>query len=305
VGVDAAARSGPHTWTKRKLGTSLELQKALVSRAHWAAGMVYMRMKRLSVVISILVISFLVGCQIAEEGLIPTQTPTDGVAVTILPTITPTPKASPAPTEIELEGHEFPKSIDPTKRYMFYLHGKILEDQGIPAVSPEFGEYRYEEILRTLQNYGFEVISEQRPKNADGWEYAQRTARQVTELLTAGVPPGSITVVGASKGGSIATVASDLVGNPEVNYVLLGSCHPTMVDEWKRGGLILSGNVLAIYDFADEYAGSCEELFSLAEGKGLSRHNEIVLQVGTGHGILYEPLSEWVLPTVKWANQEW
>jgi hypothetical protein len=267
--------------------------------------MVYMRMKRLSVVISILVISFLVGCQIAEEGLIPTQTPTDEVAVTILPTITPTPKASPAPTEIELEGYEFPKSIDPTKRYMFYLHGKILEDQGIPAVSPEFGEYRYEEILRTLQNYGFEVISEQRPKNADGWEYAQRTARQVTELLTAGVPPGSITVVGASKGGSIATVASDLVGNPEVNYVLLGSCHPTVVDEWKRGGLILSGNVLAIYDFADEYAGSCEELFSLAEGKGLSRHNEIVLQVGTGHGILYEPLSEWVLPTVKWANQEW
>ena len=78
-----------------------------------------------------------------------------------------------------------------------------------------------------------------------------------------------------------------------------------MVDEWKRGGLILSGNVLAIYDFADEYAGSCEELFSLAEGKGLSRHNEIVLQVGTGHGILYEPLSEWVLPTVKWADQEW
>ena len=37
----------------------------------------------------------------------------------------------------------------------------------------------------------------------------------------------------------------------------------------------------------------------------VSRRNEIVLQVGTGHGILYEPLSEWVLPTVKWANQEW
>jgi len=84
------------------------------------------------------------------------------------------------------------------------------------------------------QSYGFEVVSEKRPKNADGWEYAQRTARQVSELLTAGVPPGSITVVGASKGATIATVASHLLGNPEVNYVLLGTCHPTLVEEWKQ-----------------------------------------------------------------------
>jgi hypothetical protein len=264
------------------------------------------KMKRSSVVIIILVISFLVGCQKAEEGLIPTQTPTDEVAVTMLPTITPTPKASPTPTEIEPDGYEFPNSIDPTKRYMFYLHGKIIEDQGVPAVSPEFGEYRYEEILKTLQSYGFEVISEQRPKNANGWEYAQRTARQVSELLTAGVPPDSITVVGASKGASIAAVASNLVGNPEVNYVLLGTCHPTLVEEWKQEGLILSGNVLSIYDFEDdEYSGSCEQLFSLAEGQGLNHHDELVLQVGTGHGILYQPLPEWVLPTVKWANQAW
>ncbi len=256
-------------------------------------------------VIIIFVISFLAGCQIAEEELIPTQTPTDEIAVMIMPTIAPTPLASPTPTKIELNGYEFPNLIDPTKRYMFYLPGKILEDQGIPAVSPEFGEYQYEEILMTLQSYGFEVISEQRPKNADGWEYAQITARQVAKLLTAGVPPGSITVVGASKGGSIAAVASSLVGNSAVNYVLLGSCHPTLVEEWKQGGLILSGNVLAIRDIADdEYSGSCEELFALAEGQGLSRHDEIVLHVGTGHGILYEPLSEWVLPTVQWANQE-
>lgn len=265
-----------------------------------------MDMKRSSVVVIILIISFLVGCRKAEEGLIPTLTPTDEVAVTTMPTIIPIPKASPTPTKIELDGYEFPNWIDPTKQYMFYLHGKILEDQGVPAVSPEFGEYRYEDILRTLQSYGFKVISEQRSKNADGWEYAQRTARQVSELLTAGVPPGSITIVGASKGAAIATVTSDLVNNPDVNYVLLGTCHPTLVEEWKQGGLIISGNVLAIYDFEDDkYSGSCEELFSLAEGKGLSHHDELVLQGGTGHGILYQPLPEWVLPTVKWANQEW
>ena len=249
---------------------------------------------------------FLAGCQIIGERSIPTLISTDEVAVTIAPTIMSHPKASPTPTKIEQVGYAFPSSIDPTKRYMFYLHGRILEDQGIPAVSPEFGEYRYEEILMALQSHGFEIISELRPKNANGWEYAQRTASQVADLLAAGVPPGLISVVGASKGAAIAVVTSHLVANPEVNYILLGTCHPTLVEEWKQGWLILSGNVLAIYDFEDdEYSGSCEELFDLAEGKGLSRHNEIVLHVGTGHGILYEPLKEWILPTVQWANQEW
>jgi hypothetical protein len=262
-------------------------------------------MKKLTMGIIILILSFLMSCQGTEGGSVPTSVPANEIVVTILPTISPTATAFSKQDELESIYYEFPSSIDPAKRYMFYLHGKILEDQGIPAVSPDYGEYRYEDILSTLQSYGFVVISEQRPKNANGWEYAQRTARQVAKLLAAGVPPDSINVVGASKGASIAAVASDLVGNSEVNYVLLGSCHPILIDEWKQQGLTLSGNVLAIYDFADdEYSGSCEELFILSEGKGLSRHDELVLQVGTGHGILYEPLSEWVLPTVQWASQE-
>jgi hypothetical protein len=199
----------------------------------------------------------------------------------------------------------FPTQIDPTKRYLFYMHGKIIEDQGLPAISPEYGEYQYEGILDTLESYGFVIISEQRPKDADGWEYARRGASQVGALLRAGVPPDSITVVGASKGASIATGVSYLVGNPDVNYVLLGSCHPTLIEQWKQQGVTLSGNVLAIRDVADdEYSGSCSELFYLSQGKGLSRRDEIVLHVGTGHGILYHPLPEWVLPTIHWASQD-
>jgi hypothetical protein len=200
----------------------------------------------------------------------------------------------------------FPTQIDPTVRYLFYLHGKILEDQGLPAISPEYGEYQYEGILETLESYGFVIISEQRQHDADGWEHARRGASQVRELLAAGVPPGSITVVGASKGASIATGISYLVGNPDLNYVLLGSCHPSLIEQWKEQGVTLSGNVLAIRDVADDaYSGSCGDLFNLSQGRGLSRWDEIVLHVGTGHGILYLPLLEWVLPTVHWANQEW
>ncbi len=188
---------------------------------------------------------------------------------------------------------------------MFYLHGKIIEDQGIPAISPEYGEYHYEDILRALQSYGFVVISEQRPRDADPTEYAKRVAMEVDDLLSSGVPPGSITVVGASKGAAIAVIASYLLSNSEVNYVLLGGCNPPAVDQLRQQGVSLFGNVLAIYDYSDAYAGSCGELFAFSEANRPSQHGELVLHVGTGHGILYGPLAEWVLPTVQWANQDW
>jgi hypothetical protein len=225
------------------------------------------------------------------------------VVHTVLP-VASTVSASTTPAR-GLASFAFPTAIEPTSQYIFYLHGKIVEDQGIPAISPEYGEYRYEEILKALQSFGFVVISEQRPRDADSTEYALRVAGQVNDLLNSEVSPGSITVVGASKGAAIATIVSHLVGNSEVNYVLLGTCYPALVDEWKQQGVSLSGNVLAIYDSSDEYAGSCEGFFAFSEGNRLGQHSELVLYVGTGHGILYEPLSEWVVPTVRWASQEW
>jgi 2-polyprenyl-3-methyl-5-hydroxy-6-metoxy-1,4-benzoquinol methylase len=51
----------------------------------------------------------------------------------------------------------------------------------------------------------------------------------------------------------------------------------------------------------DELAGSCQELLAYSDGKGLSSHEEIVLDIGTGQGILYQPLDKWIIPTVQWA----
>lgn len=28
-----------------------------------------------------------------------------------------------------------------------------------------------------------------------------------------------------------------------------------------------------------------------------------ILNIGTGHGVLYQPLDEWILPVVQWANE--
>lgn len=194
-------------------------------------------------------------------------------------------------------------SIDSTKRYLFYLHGKIIEEQGIPAISPDYGKYEYQAILEKFGSYGFVVISEQRRKNSDSMEYAKRVAEQVTALLDAGVSADNITIVGASKGGGITILASSFLGNKDLNFVIMAICDPATVEELKQDKISLYGNVLSIYDSADKLAGSCQGLFSYSEGKGLARHNEIVLNVGTGHGVLYKPLDEWIIPAVSWAGK--
>lgn len=264
------------------------------------------------IIVLVLIAISLAGCRGAEHQVhpIPATTINSTIQPEASPTLTDTETLPPIATAIQLpttsptsDPYGFPTQIDPGRRYLFYLHGRIIEDQGLPAVSPEFGEYQYEQILEVLEGYGFVVISEQRPKNADGWDYARKGARQIAELMEAGVPPGNITVVGASKGAAIAAGISNLAGNQKVNYVLLGTCHPDLIDAWRQEGFTLSGNVLSIYDIADdEYSGSCQDLFARSEGHGLEEHSEIVLQVGTGHGILYQSLDEWIVPTIRWAK---
>jgi hypothetical protein len=209
------------------------------------------------------------------------------------------------PSEITksfLADYEFPTKIDPVKKYLFYLHGRIIEDQGLPAVSPDFGEYEYEAILKKLESQGFEVISEQRTKNTISADYAQKVTGQIRTLIDHGVPAENISVVGASKGAGIAVIVSSLLKDPKISFVLLGFCSPDTVRELVQNQVSLYGNVLAIRDTRDNLSGSCKELFDASEGKGLGQHDEVVLNIGTGHGILYKPLDEWVQPTVEWAT---
>jgi len=253
----------------------------------------------------ILFATAIAGCKTAQSETMIRPTPSKAETApsftpgTNIPPVTQT-QLSPKP---DLSGYAFPASIDPAKRYLFYLHGKIIEDQGIPAISPDYGEYEYAAILKKLGGYGFVVISEQRPKDTDSVEYAKKITDQVTALLKAGVPAENITIVGASKGAGIVIYASHFLENKEINFVILGICHPDNVEGFKQEEIYLYGNVLSIYDSADELAGSCQGLFSFSEGKGISRHEEIVLKIGTGHGILFKPLDEWVLPVIQWAGR--
>ena len=45
---------------------------------------------------------------------------------------------------------EIPEILDPEAEYLIYLHGAIIEEQGMQATHPQFGTYNYTEILLSL-----------------------------------------------------------------------------------------------------------------------------------------------------------
>ena len=199
---------------------------------------------------------------------------------------------------------DVPEKIDARAKYLFYLHGRIVEVEGVRPRHEQHGFYEYEEILRTLAARGFHVISEPRPADTEHVAYARKVVGQIGRLLAAGVPAQSITVVGASKGGGIAVFTSTLLRNRDVNFVVLAGCGSG--GPYRTNKVDLHGRVLSIYDTKDEYGGeggrgvSCSKYYK--QSTGLKESSEIEVKLGVGHGLLYKPFKEWVDPAVAWAN---
>lgn len=196
-------------------------------------------------------------------------------------------------------GRDLPAKIDPAARYVFYLHGRIIEEHGLHPRDPRFGVYEYEDILRALEARGLRVISEARPSGTDPKQYARRVAEQIDKLIRAGVPPKHIAVIGASKGSGIAMLVSTYAANDDVRYVLLANCNDDVLREFKPD---LHGAVLSIYDEGDPFGGTCNPIFDRATG--LSRRKEIETHLGLGHSLLYQPRRAWLDPAVAWAKEE-
>ena len=192
---------------------------------------------------------------------------------------------------------DVPEKIDPAAKYLFYLHGRIIETGGVRPTSPRHGVYEYEQILQTLAGRGFTVLSEARPADTEHAVYARKVVGQIERLLKAGVPAQSVTVVGASKGGAIAVFASTLLKNRDVNFVVLAGCGDS--GPYRENKVDLHGRVLSIYD-ADDLGVSCAKYYK--QSTGLKQSAEIETRLGVGHGLLYKPFKEWIDPAVEWAN---
>jgi predicted esterase len=209
---------------------------------------------------------------------------------------------APAPPKVTRASGEIlsepPTQPDPSKQYLFYLHGGIVEGSDGRPVSRQFGPYEYRGILQKFAHDGFTVVSEIRPYGADPAEYGRKVAAWVARLLKAGVPSRNMTVVGASQGGVIAAHVSAILEEPELKFVILAGLFGDVDSE---GRLKLHGRVFSIYDESDTHTISPEMYFkqspALTEGKSL------VTKTGLGHGLLYQPYSAWYEPAIKWINE--
>ena len=183
-------------------------------------------------------------------------------------------------------------------RYLFYLHGRIIEDQGPQGVSPRFGRYDYPGILAAFRARGLRVVSEVRPSGTDPGVYADKVIGEVRALIARGVSPFHITIVGASKGAVIASLVSTRLREPRLRYVLLANCNDWLI---RTHDPRLTGETLSIYERSDDLGGTCRPL--AARSPGLTRFSEIALNTGLGHGMVYRPLAAWVDPAAAWAKR--
>src|SRR5262245_9542524 len=140
------------------------------------------------------------------------------------------------------------------------------------------------------------TLSKQRAMNLLS-QFGAHVADQLRRLLAAGVPAQRISVVGFSKGGGIAIIASALLANDRINYVFLGACGDWVLN---RDDVNVRGRILSIYEKSDELGTSCQPLFTQAKAGRQSK--EIMIHTGLSHGAFYRPSREWLAPVLAWVK---
>lgn len=203
---------------------------------------------------------------------------------------------------------QMPSEIDPSKHYLFYMHGHFIELKGLSGSHPRYGIYEWANIVDTFKAKGFVVVSEARENEVQPVRYAKGVANAVNKLLSKGVPPENITVSGHSKGALMSWLTSGFVANPNVNYVIMASCPPEGTRFrrgfnrfLRRGASNVTGRILNLYDVSDDIGGSCAEVFERA-GKVSSK--ELSFDTGKGHGLFYAPQNNWINAASNWAMGE-
>jgi hypothetical protein len=247
-------------------------------------------------VVLLIALSSLSACN--EIGPAAEIAPAKTTAIAATPTYTIELPGDSTPKVDVITRYSFPEWINPEDRYLIYLHGRIIENEGIYAISPEFGPYEYVETLKYFADEGFNVISEVRPANTDDYAYADRVVDQINILLEGGVPAENITVVGFSKGGGIAIFTSSKLRNPDANFVLIAICGDE-INKIPRASL--TGRILSLYEKSDEYGSSCKSL--VERSPNVTGFEEIEFSTGLRHGAFYTADPIWLEPLISWLNE--
>ena len=187
-------------------------------------------------------------------------------------------------------------------KHLFYVHGCCVKDQDDPKAKA------YEVIIQDLKKSGFDVVFELRysdvaDSDAAAHAYAAKVADQVHALIAKGTVPEDITVAGYSLGSMTTLVASGLIGNPKVNFVLIAGCPVNSKIKVTIDYSKVKGRILSIVDTKDENFGSCNGRLPA----GLI-HKEVVVNSGEGHALFWHSVQQqidlWKGPLVSWANSK-
>ncbi|WP_417667536.1 alpha/beta hydrolase [Pseudidiomarina sp.] len=194
----------------------------------------------------------------------------------------------------------FPSKINPDEKYIIYSHGLIVEGSDTRPLHPKFGAYEFDLIKDALViGDEFNVIAEHRPKNTEIIPYARKLASWVKALVSAGVEPSNITLVGFSRGGELTAYASSELDELNINTVLLATCWSGSVQS--NPTVAFGGNFLSVYETTDE-ALSCKEIAK--KSRRLVSFKEISISTGREHGAFFKPLEEWVVPVRQWIESK-
>lgn len=193
------------------------------------------------------------------------------------------------------------RQADPPEQFLFFLHGRFYEDHTLGEYHSKYGPYAYQDILNTFQASGLEVISERRASGTNALNYAHKVTGQIDSLIALGVRPANITVVGTSKGGYIAQYVSTLAKNPALNFVFVACYQDSDLEHIPE--IEYCGNILTIYEKTDPFGVSAlarKETSTLS----IPKFEEIEINTGLGHGFIFQPLAEWIQPTIQWAKNK-
>lgn len=184
--------------------------------------------------------------------------------------------------------------------YLIYVHGRIIENKGPNAVSDTFGRYEFYEIKEKLQSKGHLVTADiRRPGTL---EYVDVIVSKVSDLLSNGVSPDKITIVGFSKGGYMALRAAAKLQNPDINYVILAGCIHGVVSGDDRSADGAKGRFLSMVDASDDLGFSCRKFFN--RNPQITERADIIFKTGEAHGLFYKANPMWINPVLEWSSRD-
>lgn len=204
--------------------------------------------------------------------------------------------------QAESQDRPFPENTNPSKRYVFYMHGAGIENKGTSI------DNKYYDILDALEAKGFVTIGEVR-SDIHIMGYAKRTAKQVRRLIAAGVPPGNITISGHSRGAKITMRVAAVLKEPQVRFIPIAGCgyqqgHGSTAKYkkfTKKLASKLQGAFMIMWEESDEIAGDCDTAMKLAANV---TYKNMKLTVGGGHKLFHKPEPSWIDPFAAFAKGE-